>query len=148
LTIFSKTLSFFNPTERKKGLLVLLLVMGMALLETVGIASVMPFLAVLGNPDMIESNPILAALFAWSQGLGVKDAEGFLKVLGIGAFVLIVASAVYRTVTHYAMNRFIEMRRHSLGLRLLQLYLRQPYEFFLTDTVVTCQKRYCRRWTN
>ena len=109
----------------------LLLVMGMALLESVGIASVMPFLAVLGNPDMIESNPILAVLYAGSQRFGVEDAEGFLKVLGIGAFAVIVLSAIYRTGTHYAMNRFIEMRRHSLGIRLLQLYLKQPYEFFL-----------------
>jgi len=29
------------------------------------------------------------------------------------------------------MNRFISMRRHGLGERLLETYLRQPYAFFL-----------------
>jgi ABC-type transport system involved in cytochrome c biogenesis permease component len=31
-------------------------------------------------------------------------------VMGLGAFVLIIVSAAYRTLTHYAMNRYIEMR--------------------------------------
>lgn len=131
MTILSKVRSFLSRQEQKQGLLVLAMVMGMAALETVGIASVMPFLAVLGNPGMIQTNTILAALFDFVGQYGIHTAEQFLMVLGIGSFVLIVVSAAYRTVTQFVLNRFVEMRRHSIGLRLLQGYLRQPYEFFL-----------------
>ena len=56
-----KAISLLTPHERKRGLLVLVLVVGMALLETAGVASVMPFLAVLGNPEMLNTNPVLNA---------------------------------------------------------------------------------------
>jgi len=131
MNTIKKAISLLTPHERKRGLLVLMLVIGMALLETAGVVSVMPFLAVLGNPDMLRSNPILNTLYTYSQSLGVDTPDDFLIALGIGSFVIISASAAYRTVTHYAMYRYIEMRRHSIGTRLLETYLRQPYAFFL-----------------
>ena len=126
-----KTLSLLNPHERRNGILVLLLVIGMALLETVGIASVMPFLAVLGNPEMLDTNIVLIWLFNIAKGAGIKSPDDFLILLGIGAFLLIVVSASYKIITHYIMNQYIEMRRHSISSRLLQNYLRQPYAYFL-----------------
>ena len=126
-----KTLSLLTPNEHRQGILVLLLVVGMALLETVGVASVMPFLAVLGNPEMINTNPVLIWLFSMSKILGIKSTDSFLILLGLGSFLLIVITASYRIIAHYIMNRYIEMRRHSISTRLLQNYLRQPYAFFL-----------------
>ena len=126
-----KTLSLLNPHERRNGILVLLLVIGMALLETVGIASVMPFLAVLGNPEMLDTNIVLIWLFNRAKSVGIKSPDDFLILLGIGAFLLIVVSASYKIITHYIMNQYIEMRRHSISSRLLQNYLRQPYAYFL-----------------
>jgi len=41
-----------TPSERRKFFLVLGMVMLMAALETAGVVSIMPFLAVLGNPDI------------------------------------------------------------------------------------------------
>jgi hypothetical protein len=110
-----KSLALLTPHERKRGLLVLVLVMGMALLETAGVASVMPFLAVLGNPEMLNTNPVLSGLYAFAQSLGIRTPDDFLIALGLGAFVLIIVLAAYRTLTHYAMNRYIEMRRHALS---------------------------------
>ncbi len=105
--------------------------MGMAILETASVASIMPFLAVLGNPQMLENNAVLKVIYTHTQGLGVSTPDDFLIVLGVGVFVLIVVSAAYRIFTQYVMNRFIEMRRHSISARILETYLRQPYEFFL-----------------
>ena len=126
-----KAVSLLTKSELKRGSLILLLVMGMALLETVGVASVMPFLAVLGNPEIINTNFVLIWLFNVGKSIGIKSPDDFLILLGVGAFILIIVSASYRIITHYVMNIYIEMRRHSISSRLLQNYLRQPYEFFL-----------------
>lgn len=48
-----------TPRERRKFFLVLGMVMLMAALETVGVVSIMPFLAVLGNPDIVTEQPAL-----------------------------------------------------------------------------------------
>ncbi|WP_018864895.1 ABC transporter ATP-binding protein [Thioalkalivibrio sp. ARh3] len=126
--VYRKTLQLLTPAEKRRGALVLGMVMVMAVLETAGVASIMPFLSVLGNPDLVNTNPVLNYLYT---GLGFASVDQFIFALGAAAFALILFSAVFRTLTHYAMNRFIEMRRHSLGKRLLETYLRQPYAFFL-----------------
>ncbi|MBK1735808.1 ABC transporter ATP-binding protein [Halorhodospira abdelmalekii] len=104
------------------------MVVVMALLETAGVASVMPFLSVLGNPEVVETNPVLNQLYV---GLGFESVDTFLMALGAGAFALILFSAAFRAVTIYAMNRWAMMRMHSLSERLLETYLRQPYAYFL-----------------
>lgn len=131
MTTFQKALALLTPREKRRALVVLVLVIGLAMLETAGIASVMPFLAVLGNPDMIQTNSTLNALFRWSATLGIETHDDFLIALGLAAFGIILISAVYRGVAHFALNRFIEMRRNSISTRLLMGYLRQPYTFYL-----------------
>lgn len=123
-----KILALLTPRERKTGLLVLGMMLVLAFLETAGVASVMPFLAVLGNQEMVETNPGLA--WAYEAG-GFESTDAFLLVLGAGAFLLVLISAGFRILTTYAINRWVQMREYSIGARLLQTYLRQPYEFFL-----------------
>jgi len=123
-----KLLVLLSRRERRRGALVMAMFVVMAALDTVGVASVMPFLSVLGNPSMVRSNPLLSS--AYDLG-GFASIDAFLLALGIGAFVLILVSAIFRTVTLYALDRFVEMRRYSVGERLLETYLRQPYAFFL-----------------
>ena len=81
--------------------MILFLVIIMALLETLSVASIMPFLAVLGNQDMVYSNDHLAAVYKYVKKFGVSSTDGFFIILGFGSFVLIIVSAAYRTVTHY-----------------------------------------------
>lgn len=128
MNTWQKALALLTPKEKRRGGLVLIMVTIMAVLETAGVASVMPFLAVLGNPEVVNTNPFLSGLY---QGLDFQDVDAFIMALGVAAFGLILFSALFRSLTHYAMNRFIEMRRHSVGKRLLETYLRQPYAFFL-----------------
>ena len=131
LRTLQRSLLILSPDERRKGCWVLLLVLGMALLETAGVASVMPFLAILGNPELVESHPVFNRLFVEVNQYSPTTIEKFLMMLGIGSFCIIVVSAAYRAFTHYVMNRYIEMRRHSISLCLLKNYLGRPYEFFV-----------------
>ena len=128
MTLLRKILDLLSPKEKRRGLLVLAMVVVMALLETIGVASVMPFLTVLGNPEAVETNPYLNAAYTT---LGFESTDAFLMALGVAAFGLVIFAAAFRILTIYVMNRFAEMRRHSVGERLLETYLRQPYEFFL-----------------
>lgn len=132
MSTLKKTYKLLSRTEQKQGLWILGLAVGLAFFETAGVASIMPFLAVLGNPSMIESNSVLKMLYGISHRWGVKTTDEFLVALGVGAFVLIVIVSLYRTFASYAMNRFVQMRRHSIGSRLLESYLRQPYAFFIS----------------
>lgn len=125
---FRSVLGLLSRGERYRGALVTLLMIGMAFVETVSVASVMPFLAVLGNPEVVTTNQYLSRVMRLG---GFASVDDFLFALGVGAFVVVVAASVFRAVAQHYMLRFVNMRRHTIGMRLLQSYLRQPYEFFL-----------------
>lgn len=127
--LLGQVLFLLSRREKRRGAVVLALVVVMAALETAGVASVAPFLSVLGDPATIETNPALSRLHSW---VGAPPQDTFLMMLGAGAFCVIVTAAAVRLVTDYALNHFIEMRRHSISERLLETYLRQPYSFFVT----------------
>lgn len=128
MTTFKKVLALLSPQERRRGALVMIMVVVMAITETVGVAAVMPFLSVMGNPEAVEDTPYLLATY---NAFAFESKQTFLTVLGIGAFGIVLLSAAVRIVTTYAINRYAQMRRHSVGERLLETYLRQPYAFFL-----------------
>ena len=121
---YRKALALLSRKEKRRGGLVLGMVIIMAVLETAGVASVMPFLSVLGNPEVVETNPVLNTVY---EGLGFTSVDAFILALGAAAFGLILFSAFFRSLTQYAMNRFIEMRRHSIGKRLLEIATGQPH---------------------
>ena len=60
---FKKILFLLTPRERKSASLLLLMILIMALLDVIGVASILPFMAVLTNPNLIETNLVLNKMF-------------------------------------------------------------------------------------
>lgn len=124
-----KIWAVFTPSERRKAIGMLVLVILMAMAETLSVVSIMPFLSVLGRPAIIHNNPLLQAVY---QRFGFHDARGFILALGLASITIVISSSVFKTVTLHLLNRFVHLERHSISARLLSRYLHQPYEFFLT----------------
>ena len=123
-----KLISLFDKTELRSGGNVLALVVVMAVLDTLGVASLLPFLAVVGDPDIVNQDPMFIWLFKASNYLNIYNVTDFIVLMGILSISTIVISAIYRMYTQWHMNNYIEDRRNSLSKRLLALYLAQPYE--------------------
>jgi len=123
-----KLFDLLTPAERGRVALLIILILVMALLDAIGVASIMPFIAVLSNPELVETNSILAALNQFSRAAGVED---FLFMMGLLVFFLLVISLIFKALTAYAMVRFTLMRESSIGQRLIAAYLHQPYVWFL-----------------
>ena len=80
---FKKILFILTNKEKKHSLFLLVMVLIMAFLEMVGVASIMPFMSVLTNPDVVETNNLLNSFYKSSIIFGIKDKEEFLFFLGI-----------------------------------------------------------------
>src|SRR5690606_23660841 len=128
LAMLKKIHAVLTPVERRKGVVVLVLVVLMALAETVGVISIMPFLSVLGRPEIIHEHPWLQRAYDAVNAPGYRQ---FILTLGLISMALVVLSAAFKTITLHLVARFVHMMRHSISTRLLSRYLRQPYEFFL-----------------
>ena len=127
----NQILYLLNARELKQSILLLLMIIIMALLDMVGIASVMPFMAVISNPDIIETNNMLNEIFQFSKKFGIENEDQFLFVLGVFVFLTLVISLSFKALTTYAQVRFVQMRQYSISKRVLEDFLRQPYGWFL-----------------
>ena len=119
------------PAEKKKFFILLTLILVTATLDTIGVASIFPFITMLVTPQIIETNMFLNYLYKKSSIVGVGSVEQFLFLFGVGVFLLLVASLIVRALTQYTQIHFVLMREFSIGRRLIEGYLHQSYVWFL-----------------
>ena len=124
-----KIWEILTPRERRRAVGMLVLVILMALADTAGVLSIMPFLSVLGRPAVIHENPWLQQVYT---SLGFTQTRQFMIALGVASIGVVIASSAFKVITQHALNRFVHLTRHSISARLLSRYLHQPYEFFLS----------------
>jgi ABC-type multidrug transport system fused ATPase/permease subunit len=129
---FKKLLFLLSRHERKRAGLLIIMIIIMALLDLIGVASILPFVTVIANPASIETNTILNTLFKASSIFGVQNDQQFLFALGVLVFVLLIISLTFKALTTYVQNRFVFMQEYFIGKRLLEGYLYQPYSWFLS----------------
>ena len=125
---FRALAAILTAGERRKALLVFLVMLVTAFLETAGVASIMPFIAVLSNPEIVDTNPALRTLYEWS---GAESTRSFMIMLGSAVLALLIFSLAFKAFSQWVQLSFSKVRVHTIGCRLMRRYLGQPYEWFL-----------------
>jgi hypothetical protein len=79
--LINRLRALLNARERRLSYALLGLMVLDGLTGALGVSSILPFMAVVGNPDLIHTNPWLRHLFTW---LGFESSDTFLIGLGSG----------------------------------------------------------------
>ena len=117
--------------EKRISVLLFLMILIMSILDTIGVASIIPFISILANPDLVETNNYLNYMFQFSNKYGVENTQEFLVALGVLVFIILVTSLTFKAITTYFQVRFVQMREYSIGKRFVEASLNQPYIWFL-----------------
>lgn len=125
---FKKIFSLFTHRERRRLKFLIVAVVFIAMLEVVGVASIMPFIAVLSDPTIIQTNPLLKWLYHFFEFSGTKP---FLFFLGTLVLILLIISNTISALTEWFLAKFTWLGGYSISKRLLAGYLNRPYVFFL-----------------
>ena len=115
-------------SERRDAVIVLVVAVISAITSAIGVGSILPFLTVLVEPDIIESNPYFSSVYDY---LGFESRYAFLTALGIGSVVLMIVASTVQMASSYLSVRFSHQLSHSLEMDLFGGYLEEPYEYFL-----------------
>ncbi len=124
-----KLWSILTAQEKHQSIFMLILVCLMAFAETVSVVSIMPFLSVLARPAVVFENYWLHKVYTFFEFTSLQQ---FIITLGITSIVLVLTSSAFKTLALHTVNRFVFFLRHQISARLLERYLHQPYEYFLT----------------
>ncbi len=118
------------PRERRRLIVLFVCVLVTAFLEMVGVASIMPFIAVAARPALVEQSRLLAAV---GQAFDLTDTTSFIVFLGSSVLILLIVSNLFAAFTTAFLARTGARLKQSLSKRLLAAYLSMPYERFLQD---------------
>jgi len=111
------------------GLLLCIIVM-MAFFQAIGVASVMPFIGLVMEPEMVFENRWLNWVY---EKLGFTSTQAFIIFAGVAMFVIIFISNAFSAFATWTKIKFARMNNHRLSRRLLGKYLFMPYTYFLNQ---------------
>ena len=130
LTTYRQLFALLDRAERRRVFALLVLITLMALIDLIGVAAVLPFLAVAADPEVALESAVLTAVYKQS---GVSSDREFLILLGGLVLVFILAGMTVKLVGQYCIIRFSHGRNRSFSRRLLAHYLGQPYTWHLSS---------------
>jgi ATP-binding cassette, subfamily B, bacterial PglK len=131
----NKIYTLLLPAERHRARFLLLMVLIMAILDTAGVASIAPFMAVISNPEIVSNNVYLSEFYDFFGFSRINNKpiniDGFMFLLGVVVFIIMLLSTFFKAWTIYSLERFAQQCNFSLSRQLTSGYLRQTYSWFL-----------------
>lgn len=100
----------------------------MGFLEVVGIASILPFMKLVADPDSVTNNEWLRWFYDF---FNFASPRSMLIASGVLVIVMIAVANLFSVFTIWLQYKYSWAAAHNLGIRLLNVYLVKPYEFFL-----------------
>lgn len=128
ISLVKKLFKILTIREKFQLAALLLAIIITAFMQTLGIASVLPFITLIMEPNLIFENRWLYWVY---ETFDFGTVNSFIIFVGIAMFAIIVVSNLVSAFTTWLNLRFVWMNNHRLSRRLLEKYLSMPYTFFL-----------------
>ena len=126
----SRFLGILDAKDRINGILLLLLIGISAFFDTLGVASILPFLTLLIDPTSLNNIPLylsIAERFKFDE-----TSNEFVVFIGFLSLGLFVSALIFRALATFVQIKYTLNLEYKLGKRLLKSYLGKPYWWFTT----------------
>lgn len=128
LRTIRKLFLLIDKKERPQFFLLMSITITSAIIDVVGVGSILPFFSLLLDNAKLEDNLVLRRAYAYGE---FSDIRSFQFFLGFCLLSIFIFGAGLRALMTRLQIKFVVVREHLLSARLVRLYLNQPYEWFL-----------------
>jgi ABC-type bacteriocin/lantibiotic exporter with double-glycine peptidase domain len=126
--------------EKKSSVKLFLFILLAAFIDTLGVASILPFVYLLTNPQMIFDNKFLYGIYQLSTLIKVSNINEFLFFCGIIIILLLTLAAALRVTSQSLQIRFYTNLEYNIGKRIIDGHLHKPYSWFLDKNSIKILK--------
>ena len=120
--------SVLNYRQKQKGVLLLFVIFIATILETVGLGLIIPFLAVIVDPNVAEKYSEFTGIVIDSS----KFSHNFIIIIATGTMAMVyILKAIYLTYKAKVQASYVFNLQASLSNRLFSDYIYKPYTFHL-----------------
>lgn len=125
VTKFQKVL---NRKQKQRVVLLIIMIMIGALLETLSVSMILPLAEVMVGGDALGSTWYVRMI---CKVFGVTTTRQFVIVILIGLILIFAGKNLYMLLLYYVQHTFIANCQYRISRDLLQIYLHKPYEYYL-----------------
>ena len=130
--------ALLSKSQRKRFYALQILVVVMAFTEIVGVASIIPFMALVGDMNQLQQDTIIAQVYQLS---GITSESQFVFLLGFGVLIMLFFSAIISMFTLWRLSMFANVIGSEIADRLFTHYLNQRWLFHSTGSSAQLTKK-------
>jgi len=138
LTIIKQLFALLTDEQIRHFYVLQVLVVIMAFTELLGIASIAPFMALIGDMSILETNGVFAQLYQLS---GLNDPMDFLFYTGVFVLAMLTFSTVVSMFTIWKLSIFGARIGTELADRLYTYYMQQSWQFHASGSSAQLTKQ-------
>lgn len=138
LSVIKELFSLLSDKQRKHFYILQFLVIVMAFTELLGIASIAPFMALVGEPSLIQQEGIYSKLYQLS---GISDPVDFLFVAGCLVLLMLTISTIVSMLTTWRLAVYAASIGTELADRLYTYYMQQSWLFHASGSSAQLTKQ-------
>ena len=128
LKVLYKIWNTFNQKEKFKFLLLIISFLILAILQTLGVLSILPFLHIVVDPEILQTNKIFLKIFSIFEFQTVQSIMIFFAIL---SFCAVLIANFFSLLVLYWTEVFYSSYGYRISYELYRSYLFQNYSFFL-----------------
>jgi ABC-type multidrug transport system fused ATPase/permease subunit len=134
MNVIKKLKIVLNKKQKQRVILLCILIMIGALLETLGVGVISPLISAVVSPETILENDVVKTILSIT---GMEDIsnEGFVRILLLVTIAVFIFKNAYLLFVSFVQSRFIAWTQSSTSVRLMGDYLNRPYEYYLNADV-------------
>jgi ABC-type bacteriocin/lantibiotic exporter with double-glycine peptidase domain len=127
IKMVSRVLKLFSPSEKRMLIIILLVTIISSCIQALGVASIMPFIALISEPEITQNHPTIIAITEW---LDITDTFQILLIAGIFAFIVFAFGNILATLDTWLSVRFFYKKDYQLSTYFLNNYLSKTWPDF------------------
>jgi ATP-binding cassette, subfamily B, bacterial PglK len=144
LKLIKELFSVLTPSQRRQFYTLQVLVIIMALTEVVGVISIIPFMALVGDMTLLQQDTIIAQVYQFS---GIVAKTQFVFLLGIVVLVMLFTSATISIFTTWRLSMFATKVGTEIADKLYTHYLKQDWLFHVSGSSARLTKKIANETT-
>jgi len=133
-----KLFTLLTLGQRKHFYMLQVLVVIMTFMEIVGVASIIPFMSLVGDMSQLQQDTIIAQVY---QASGIISELQFVFLLGVGALFVLFISAIFSIFTSWKLSMFATKVGTEISDRLYIYYLKQDWLFHASGSSAQLTKK-------
>ena len=135
--MLKKIYEILDKKQRVQVYILLVLILGGAFMETIGVSAILPLVSAVTDPTVIDSNKYFSY---FKNLLNISDYKTFILLLAIGLIVVYIVKNIYLIFLNVMQNRFTNNNMWRMSVRLMKCYIEQDYLYHSEHNVADLER--------